>query len=289
MSQERIALVTDSTCDAPTERLEELGVHCVPLQVIAADGTVLMEDNNEASVERFYDYLEGCEELPGTSMPSPVQFADLYTQLAKEGYTGIVSLHISSGLSGTCGVAAMAAQSAAIPVEVVDSKCTTWPMELMLRRLAKLRDAGVGFAQLCAAAHALVATTSVCFAADTLRNLVKGGRVGGAAGLAASLLDIKPIIVLDGEGKVTTAGKVRSMRRAIERMAQVALDLCAQLGPLEGYLMHVRNPKGASQLREAFKRYGVDFTELGVRQVGAVVSTHVAIGCVGFAYTPREA
>lgn len=289
MPQERIALVTDSTCDAPAERLEELGVHCVPLEVIAADGTVLMEDNSEESIERFYDYLESCDELPSTSMPSPAQFADLYTSLAKEGYTGIVSLHISAGLSGTCGVATLAAQSCAVPVEVVDSKCTTWPIELMLRRLAKLRDAGAGFAQLVAAARKLVSTTSVCFAADTLRNLVKGGRIGGAAGAAASLLDIKPIIVLDDEGKVATAGKVRSMRRAIERMAQLAADLCKQLGPLEGYIMHTRNPKGASLLREAFAHHGVDFTELGVRQVGAVVATHVACGCVGFAYTPREA
>ena len=122
---EKIAIVTDNSCDASDAELAELGVECVHLRVIRPDGTHFPDDNTPDNIEAFYDYIVDCDELPSTSMPPLLDFAQLYTDLSLAGYTHVISLHISSRMSGTVHTARMAAESAPIPVEVIDTHCNT--------------------------------------------------------------------------------------------------------------------------------------------------------------------
>lgn len=285
---EKIALVTDSACDASDADLAALGVECVHLQVTRPDGAVFPQDNTEKNIEAFYDYIETCDELPKTSQPSPLVFAELYTRLSLEGYTHVISMHMSGKMSGTVDTARMAAQSAAVPVEVVDTHANTVSQFLFVRRIAQLRDAGASFAELVAMAHALEGKVSVCFMLDTLRNLVKGGRTGKAMGLAAALLNIKPLLTVDESGEVSQLGKVKSMKRAIPKLVEMASQLTERFGELEICFVHVRQTEGLEMLRDAFSRSGIAFKDLGVRQTGPVITTHVSTGCVGFAYIPLE-
>ena len=283
---EKVAIVTDSTCDASDAELAEMGVECIHLTVHRADGTEFARDNTPENIEAFYDYLEDCDELPTTSQPTPVEFGDLYSRLALEGYTHIVSLHISSAMSGTVGVARMAAQSAPIPVEVIDTRQLTLSLLLIVRRIAALRDAGRTFAELVEHARSLVGKVSICFMLDTLKNLVKGGRVGKATGVAGSLLDIKPLLTVDDDGEVAMMGIVKSARKAIPKLVACARELAERFGELEVCFAHNRRPEAAAALRDAFDAAGIPYREVGFRQTGPVIATHVHTGCFGFAYIP---
>lgn len=285
---EKIAIVTDNACDASDAELAELGVKCVHLKVIEPDGTHFPEDNTIENIEAFYDYIVDCDELPSTSMPPLLDFAQLYTDLSLAGYTHVISLHISSRMSGTVHTARMAAESAPIPVEVIDTHCNTVAQFLFVRRIAQLREYGLSFDELVEAAHELVGKTSICFMLDKLRNLVKGGRTGKATGLAAALLKIKPLLTVDPEGEVEMFGKAKSPKRAIAKLVQRYKELEEHLGPLECCFAHTRNMGGVDELREAMIEAGIKLVEVGVRMVGPVITTHVSTGCFGFAYIPQD-
>ena len=285
---EKIAIVTDSTCDVSPEELKEWGVTCINLKVLRADGTPFPDGNDAANIEEFYDYLNTCKELPGTSMPSPVEFGEVYSDLAKHGYTNILSMHIASAMSGTCTAARLAAETSSVPVEVLDTNRNTWALGLLVRYAATLRNSGARFATLVKKVAEMAPKANIVFALDTLKNLVKGGRTGKATGLAATLLDIKPILTVGDDGQVAQVSKAKSMKRAIPKLAEDALEKVTEMGPLEGYFVHARNLADVDKLRAAFIEKGVDFKELGVRQIGPVIATHVACGCVGFSSIPRD-
>lgn len=285
---EKIALVTDSSCDASDAELAEMGVRCVHLNVMRPDGTAFPQDNSPENIEAFYDFIEDCDELPTTSQPTPVEFAELYTQLALEGYTHILSMHISGKMSGTVNTARMAAQSAPVTVEVVDTHTNTVAQYLFVRRIAQLRDKGFTFEQLTRAARDLQGKVSIYFMLDTLKNLVKGGRTGKAVGLAASLLNIKPLLTVDAEGEVAVFSKAKSMKKAIPKLVAKASELTERFGELELALVHVRQTEGLAMLKQALEGSGLHFKEVGTRQTGPVITTHVSTGCVGFAYIPLD-
>lgn len=285
---EKIAIVTDNACDASDAELAELGVECVHLRVIRPDGTHFPEDNTPDNIEAFYDYVVDCDELPSTSMPPLLDFAQLYTDLSLAGYTHVISLHISSGMSGTVHTARMAAESAPIPVEVIDTRCNTVAQYLFVRRIAQLREYGLGFAELIEAAHDLEGKTSICFMLDKLKNLIKGGRTGKATGLAATLLKIKPLLTVDPDGEVEMFGKAKSPKRAVIKLVQRYKELEERFGPLECCFAHTRNMGGVDELREAMIEAGIKLVEVGVRMVGPVITTHVSTGCFGFAYIPQD-
>ena len=113
MAAEDFAIVTDSACDVCPEELNRWGVRCVNLQVSDQAGNPLASDNSPANVEAFYDWLAKHDELPKTSMPTPLDFGQLYSELARQGYKRIISLHLPEVMSGTCNCARMAAQCCA--------------------------------------------------------------------------------------------------------------------------------------------------------------------------------
>ncbi|MGN0073243.1 MAG: DegV family protein [Coriobacteriales bacterium] len=288
MPQHSFAIVTDSACDVSPEELEEWGVSCINLQVSDQAGNPLASDNSPQSVEAFYDWMAAHDELPKTSMPSPLAFGELYSELARQGYTRIVSLHMSEAMSGTVNCARMAAQSAPVRVDVVNLRRNTLTQALLVRLASIMRDEGSTADEVLAALEEVIPASSVCFAVDELDNLVKGGRVGHATGLVANVLNIKPLLTVGQDGAVESIGIAKSMKRAVSRLVKKAEELVAELGPLEGYLIHVRNLEALDMLRKGLEEKGVAFRELGVRQVGPIIATHVGLGCVGFAYIPSK-
>lgn len=285
---QRIAIVTDSTCDVAPEELAEWGVECINLRISDSQGNPLVSDNEAKSVEAFYEYLDTCDELPKTSMPSPLEFGEMYTRLAKEGYEGVFSLHIAGAMSGTANAARMAAASASIPVKVLDTHRNTWGLAMLVRLAAILRDQGDDLDTIASHVEEMIPLSNIIFTIDKFDNLVKGGRAGKALGLAASLLDIKPILSVDDEGVVETLAKTKSMKRAISRLCKIVGELTQKIGPLEGFIVHARNPQGAEQLRKEILESGVPFKDLGTRQIGPVIANHVGAGCVGFSYIPAR-
>ncbi len=284
---EKIAIVTDSSCDASDAELAEMGVTCVHLHVEKADGTPFPEDNSPENIEAFYDYISQCKDLPSTSCPPPAAFSEIYSRLANEGFTRIISLHMPHAMSATVDVAQIAAQSSPIPVDVIDTQCNTVGQYLFVRRIAQLCQAGATREELLEEIEEITGKTSVCFMLDTLKCIVKGGRTGKAVGLAAMLLNIKPLLTVDPTGEVDIFGKTKSIKRAASKLADYYLKLQEKFGPLECCFVHTRNLPGVNLLREALLERNVNLLEVGVRQAGPVITTHVCTGCFGFAYIPR--
>lgn len=285
---EKVAIITDTDCDLSPEELAAINVQCVSLSITLEDGTIFPTENTPENIEAFFDHMATCHKLPKTSMPTPLDFEKLYAQLEREEYTHAVVVPITGAMSGTIQAARMACKATSMEVEVVETHRNTLSLAHIVQHLSKLRSEGVGFSGLVETARTIYDKVDIVFSIDNLKNLVKGGRTGKATGLAATLLNIKPILTVDNDGEVITLGKVRSMKRAINKLADNAEELVDRLGALEGYFVHVRNLPAAEQLRRVFQERAIPFRDMGTKQVGPIIATHVGLGTVGFTYIPQD-
>lgn len=283
MTVSTIGIVCDSTCDLGPEWLREHDVVMVPLKVLFGEESFL--DWVEMVPEQFFDRLESAPVLPKTSQPSPADFAAVYARLAEQGCTGIVSIHLTGALSGTVESANMAAAEASVPVRVVDTKRVSAGTALSINAALKARDAGADLDGIAQAAHKAAATQRLLFALDTLEYLVKGGRAGKAQGLAASLLNIKPVLTFNDEGTIEPFKKVKGTRKAIVEMAaQAAAD--AEGRPLAVGVIHALAPDLVDELLAALTHTGVNYEVTCVAEVGAVIGTYAGRRAIGLAYHP---
>src|ERR1019366_2237150 len=194
-----VRIVTDSTVDLPIEQTEAAGTTVVPLTVFFGDDAFL--DGIELDNAGFYDKLQASKDLPTTSQPSPAKFQEAYTRLINEGADGILSIHLSSKLSGTYQSAYNASQSLPddlkkIPIEVVDSLSISAGMSRVVLSAAREARAGLALEEI--KAHVLdeLGRTRILAVLDTLEYVRRGGRIGGTGALLGTMLSIKPIISL---------------------------------------------------------------------------------------------
>ena len=221
----KVGLVTDSVCDLGPDWLKEHDVVMVPLKVNFGATTYL--DWIDLTPEAFYALLASAKELPKTSQPSPADFTVVYKALADQGCTGIVSIHLTAALSGTIESALIAAKTAPIPVRVINTLTVTIGEGLALIAAIEARDAGGDADAVEAAARYVVDNSRTLFALDTLDYLVKGGRAGKAQGLAATVLNIKPVLMFNRDGIIEPYKKVKGTKKALAEIAAAV----AEAGP----------------------------------------------------------
>jgi DegV family protein with EDD domain len=282
---DRVGIVTDSTCDLPPDELDRLGVVMVPLKVLfEGDATYL--DWVELRPEDFYPKLKTASALPKTSQPSPADFTAAYEQLAEKGCGEIVSIHLTSALSGTFASATMAAETAPVPVHVIDTKKVSQAFALVVKAACERRDIGADAAAIARRAEEVSSGMRLFFVLDTLDYLVKGGRAGKAQGLAASLLNIKPVLEMNDEGIIEPFKKVKGRKKAIaELAAHVAEDAKAN-GRMRVSLLHTACPSGAEELRAELKAAAADVEIESTGIVGSVIGTYAGPDAVGLGYYP---
>jgi DegV family protein with EDD domain len=279
----KIGLVTDSTCDLGPEWLGEHDVRMVPLKVIIGDHAYL--DWIDFTPEAFYPMLVKSAKLPTTSQPSPADFAKVYAELADQGCEEIVSIHLSAKLSGTCESALLAAVDSPVRVRVVDSLVVSHATGLVVKAAITARDAGGDAAAVEGAALTAVGGMHLYFLLDTLDYLVKGGRAGAAAGLAASLLNIKPILQFNN-GVIEPFKKVKGRSRAITEAALHAAKQSDDLGKLRVTILHANIPDLVQEVITALDESGCEYELDHVGLIGSVIGTHCGPGALGLAYYP---
>lgn len=277
----KVGIVCDSTCDMGPEWLAEHQVVMVPLKV--SFGPETYDDWVDLAAERFYELLASSPALPKTSQPAPAQFQAAYESLARAGCDQIVSIHLAAALSGTYASAVLAAESSPVPVTVIDTFSVSVGMGLVLEAAIAARDAGADAMGVERAAREVMATLHVYCALDTLDYLVKGGRAGRAAALAADLLKIKPVLYFDEKGAVGLHKKVRGTRRAIAEMAAVAAA-AAEGRPLRIAILHSLATDLVDRLIAALDEAGVRYSVLAVRPTGAVIGTYSGPRALGIAF-----
>jgi len=223
-----IRIVTDSSCDLPHEVVTAHGIEVVPLTIRFGDDE--LEDRTALSVEAFYERLAASPVLPETAAPAPGKFEQAFRRQADAGADAVVCINLSAGLSATM----QSAQNAALAVHgdldvrVLDSCSITSGLGTQVLLAAQAAADGASADEVVALVEGLVERTHVFGALDTLDNLKKGGRIGGAQALLGSLLAIKPILDLSS-GTVEEAGKARTRRKALE----VLRDKVAAAGAVE--------------------------------------------------------
>jgi DegV family protein with EDD domain len=273
-------VVVDSTADIPRARAERLGIAVVPETVLFGDQAFL--DGIDLDGPAFYKKLATSPVMPTTSAPSPGLFEDTYRRLVRDGASGILSLHIASGLSATCTAARAAAEvitaESGVPVEVVDSGSVSagfgLPAELVAAR--GQADPTLSLADLKAYAGSLCQRTHVFAALETLEFLQRGGRIGRARALMGTLLNMKPLLAVEA-GQVLPLENVRTRAKAYDRLG----ERVAQLGQLEALAVVETDPAAAEQLHAVLRRSWSGTIE--TFPLGPVVGTHAGPGAAGVA------
>lgn len=263
-----VRIVTDSSCDLTDAEIAAHGIEVVPLTIRFGDEE--FEDRTDLTVEAFYDKLAAASVMPETAAPAPGKFEAAFRRQAGAGADAVVCINLSSGLSATM----QSAQNAAVvikdelDVRVVDSQSITSGLGTQVLLAAEAAAAGGSADEVVALVEDLAARTHVFGALDTLDNLKKGGRIGGAQALLGSLLSIKPIIDIS-TGKVEEAGKARTRGKAL----QVLRDKVFEAGDVEHLCVtHGLAPEQEQMLDLLGERYPRD--QIRVGHIGPVIGTH---------------
>ena len=279
-------IVTDSGTDlmVSEEQRKEWNVHTVPL-VVTLEGKSYRE-GIDLKPEEFYPLLANSKELPVTSQPSAGDFASLYTELARTD-PEILSIHISSGLSGTANSAR--AGAALVPqarVTVVDTLTLSAPSGWQVEAAARAAKAGWSVERILAKLAEISAATDVIYTLKELKYLIHGGRISHMKGLIASVLHIKPIIGVEKvRGTYVNHGQAQSFGHAIRGLADYVAKKVAPGTPLRAQVLHAFNPEGAQLLKEAVgSRFKVEWKPMGL--LSLVLGAHVGPSMVGVVFAP---
>jgi len=217
-----VRIVTDSACDLTAEETDRYGIEVVPLSIRFGEDE--FEDRTELSVEGFYGLMEQRSELPETAAPSPGKFEAAFRRQAEAGADAVVCINLSSDLSATMAAARNAARAleGELPVHVVDSKSITAGLGTQVLLAAERAADGASAEDVVALVEDLRTRTHVIGCLDTLDNLKKGGRIGGAQAMIGSLLSIKPMVDIS-TGVVEEAGKHRTRKKSLEALRDKVL------------------------------------------------------------------
>jgi len=280
----RLGIVTDSSCDLPGEIVTRLGIEVVPLSIRFGD--VELVDREELSTDEFWARCATAPELPSTAAPAPGRFEQTYRALAGAGAPEILVLTLSGALSATFQSAELAARTVAadgISVRVIDSRTLSMGLGTIVIACAEAAAGSAGPEAVAGLAEELVTRTRLFGALDTLENLRKGGRIGGAKALLATALSIKPIIEVR-DGVVQQFGKQRTRSKALRFLVD---DVASKEGRVDHLaVMHADCADVDDFVGLLRPHYD---GEIVVGQIGPVIGTHAGRGTIGVAYVERAA
>lgn len=277
-----VRLVTDSACDLPQAVADELGIEIVPLTIRIGNDEFV--DRRDLTPAEFWSRCAASAELPATAAPAPGAFEEVYRRLAAgtdtaPGASAIVVVSLSAALSATMQSAELAARNVAdlVPVSVVDSRNCTLGLGMIVADCARLARDGASAEQVVARANELAGRTHVWGALDTLDNLKKGGRIGGARALLASALAIKPIIEVR-DGKVEQGGKQRTRTKALAFLVEKLVSY----GTVSNLAVAHADCSDVDQFVEMLRPHYDG--EIVVGDIGPVVGAHAGRGTIGIAF-----
>ena len=271
-----VKVVTDSTSDLPADLADGLGITIVPASVYF--GTRGYKDGVDITADEFFDKLMNGPDFPTTSQPSVGEFSDTYTSVG-DGADGIVSVHVSSKVSGTFNSAQQGAEHASVecPVEVLDTLQASMGVGLVAIAAARAAQAGGSVEEVTAVARSAIERCQCMALLDTLEYLQKGGRIGKAQALVGTLLKVKPIIiVLDGE--VNNLAKERTRRKAVARLRRVV----EEFSPLDSVaVMYSTSRDEADRLAADVESLVTSGESPTVVQFGPALGTYVGPDALG--------
>ena len=281
-----VAVLTDSTAYLPAELLARYDIGVVPLYVVLPGRSG--REGREIGPEEVARALAVRGQRVSTSRPTPGDFVLAFRRRLEQGADGIVSVHLSSELSGTCDAARLAAaQVGEHLVTVIDSRSAAMGVGFPVLAAARAAAGGADAPQVADVARTTAAATRTFFVVDTLEHLRRGGRIGSAAAVLGSALSVKPLLNMRN-GQVLPLEKVRTFGRALTRLVQRAVEAAGD-GPVSVAVHHLAAPERAERLAIELRARLPAMGELYVSELGAAIGAHVGPGAVGIVLSPAPA
>ncbi len=275
-----IKIVTDSTSNLAPDVAQQYNIEIIPLYVHF--GEQIYKDGLDLSNDQFYALLQSASKLPTTSQPSAGDFLQVYERLAADGST-IISIHLSSVLSGTCASAFTARDMMSnAAIHVVDTLTISACLGLMVLEAARMAQDDQSVQAILDRLEIMKSNFHLYFAVDTLEYLHKGGRIGGAQALLGTALQMKPILALQS-GRVESFERIRTWNKVTARLKDIVVDAAAGRSQVRLGILH------AAALQEAQKLYDelmgkIKPVETMFFDVGPVIATHTGPGAVGVGF-----
>ncbi|MEC8393033.1 MAG: DegV family protein [Actinomycetota bacterium] len=276
-----IRIVTDSASDISLEEAEDLGIEIVPLSI--RFGEAEYTDLVDLSVSDFYQKMAESDLLPSTAAPSPGAFEAAFKRCAEAGAEGVICINLSLALSATGQAAQLAADALAntLPVKCIDSKSITSGLGTIIRKAAGAAKDGGSMDEIVALVENLASRTRIFATLDTLENLKKGGRIGGAKAMLGTMLQFKPCLDLSS-GEVVEAGRQRTRKKSLIWLKEVLES--------EGEISELTIIHGDAPDVEEFATLISDIIpidQIRINQLGAVIGTHGGPRVLGVTYLVR--
>lgn len=264
---DKIKIITDSTSDLPEEILRQYDIEVLPLLISIGEKTY--KDKVDINLEELLIMMIESEDFPGTAQVNPQRFLECYKKYIDEGYK-IVSIHISSKMSGTYQSACIAKEMLETEdIVVIDSLNVTSGLGLLVLKAAKLKEKGLGIYEIQSEIEKTIPHVKSVLAFEALDNLVKGGRLSKTAGVIGNILGIRPILAAE-DGEMVVIDKVRGSKKAMRYI----LDYLDKKGINQDdtfLLLQVENKESLNMLRESMNPDYKNFIEC---EVGCVVGIH---------------
>lgn len=275
---QKIALIVDSACDLSLETLKEKNIHLLPLRIAYSHKEY--RDKIDISADEIYNNLE--KEVPKTSLPSAENMEEILASLENEGYTHVIAVTISSGLSGTFNSIRLALEDhPKLTSYVFDTKILAMPEGIVALEVANLINDGKTFEEIVSEIPKIRKRITGYFTINTLEYLKRGGRIGKISGTIGEMLNLKPIVTVDEEGIYYTVCKARGRKQSILKLTNLLKDELA-LGPCKVWVLQGGALEEAKNFMESLK--GLEnIVSLDISQISPALGVHGGPGLLGLA------
>ena len=274
---QKIALITDSACDLDLNTLKENNINLLPLRIIYSNGDY--RDRIDISPQEVYDNLE--KEVPKTSLPSAQETEEILNKLEEEGYTHVICISISSGLSGSFNALRLALEDhPKLTSFVYDSKILAYPQGEIVLEVAKLIKEGKSYEEILKEIPEIRKRVIGYFTINTLEYLKKGGRIGRLAGTVGELLNLKPIITTDEDGIYYNVAKVRGRKQSLSKMTELLKGYLAK-GKCEVAVLHAGCEDEAIKYMSSLEDL-TNVVSIKIAEISPALGIHGGPGLIGF-------
>jgi DegV family protein with EDD domain len=280
----KIALITDTTADLSDELVKKYNIKVLSFRIIYKDREY--KDRIEISSQEVYDGFK--KEIPTSSMPALQDMEDVYDELEKEGYTHVIGITLSLGLSGIYnGLTLVSKNHPGIKSYICDSKSISLGEGALVTECGKLIEKGMSFDDVVNELPNIQRRIHLFFVVDTLEYLIKGGRIGKITGAIGELLKLKPIISMDYEGKYYTYAKVRGRKQSLSKLVEIAKEVSDKKRCI-AYMMHGDGEEDTLKVKEIVEKLP-NITSIQYSGcISPVSGVHSGPGLVGLVLVEEE-
>ena len=279
----KLAVITDSSAylEAKILQRENLFILDIPVNI---DGQEYVEGVN-LTAQEFYEKMASSSELPKTSQPSIAKLDEILSSLKEKGYTHVLGLFLSSGISGFHqNIQYMTDEFEGLTIAFPDTRITSAPLGFMVESVFQWVKQGDDFESILNKVTEQIENTSAFIMVDDLNHLVKGGRLSNGAAILGNLLSIKPILYFNDQGVIEVYEKVRTEKKATKRLVEIVKEVTSN-GNYQITVIHGNAPQKAADLLQLLLDGGVA-TDISIATFGSVIGTHLGEGSIALGYTP---